>query len=150
MRKQRPSLTDVANLVGQIGQGSAADEERSDVSPAPAAPAAPDRDQANVATASAEEQEPYWKKATATYRTDQLNQLDHMLAQWNAEKRVKMSAAEVLRLALDAILKRMEEDPDQVILELHLQEQSELGQAQTRKFGRSKGAEAYLRRKGKL
>lgn len=149
MRK-RPSITDVANLVGQIGQGSAADTERSDASPAPAVPAAPDRDREDVAAAPTEEQEPYWKKATATYRNDQLHQLDHMLAQWNVEKHVKMSAAEVLRLALDAILKRMEEDPDQVILELHLQELRELEQSQTRKFGRSRGAEAYLRRKGKL
>ncbi|HEX6292995.1 MAG TPA: hypothetical protein VFZ66_27680 [Herpetosiphonaceae bacterium] len=96
------------------------------------------------------EQGPYWKKATATYRSTQLDQLDTMLARWNAEKRVKMSAAEVLRLALDTMLTRMEEDPDQVILNLYEQEQRELEQAETRKFGRSQGAQAYLKRKGLL
>lgn len=61
-----------------------------------------------------------------------------------------MSAAEVLRLALDAMLKRTEEELEQVILEPYQQELRKLEQAKTRKFGPSQGAKAYLKRKRML
>lgn len=141
MRK-RPSMADVANMVGQIGHTT----NESPPAPTPVPPETIDE----TTEAPTLEQGPYWKKATATYRSTQLSQLDNQLARWNAEKRVKMSAAEVLRLALDAMLKRMEEEPDQVILELYQQELRELEQVETRKFGRSQGAEAYLKRKKML
>jgi len=134
-------MSDVANVVGQIGQPPNTKEP----------PAAPEPTPSPAPQVTQDlEQGPYWKKATATYRTTQLSQLDNMLARWNADLRVKMSAAEVLRLALDEMLKRMEDEPDQVILELYQQEQRELEQAETRKFGRSHGAEAYLKKKALL
>ncbi|HEY0769200.1 MAG TPA: hypothetical protein VGD31_02625 [Sphingobacteriaceae bacterium] len=135
-------MADVANMVGQIGHTP---NEAAPL-PTPVLPEAIDETRG----VPAPEQGPYWKKATATYRSTQLSQLDNQLARWNAEERVKMSAAEVLRLALDAMLKRMEEEPEQVILELYQQELRELEQAETRKFGRSQGAEAYLKRKRML
>jgi hypothetical protein len=137
--RKRPGMADVANMVGQIGQTT------NEAAPPPTSvpPEAIDE----TTEVPPPEQGPYWKKATAIYRSTQLSQLDNQLTRWNAEERVKMSAAEVLRLALDTMLKRMEEEPEQVILELYQQELRELEQAETRKFGRSQGAEAYLKRK---
>jgi hypothetical protein len=91
-----------------------------------------------------------YKKFTAPFREEQLDQLAILLASWTASKKVKFSAAEVLRLALDKILRLMEEDPDQAILELYLQERQETAASETRKFGRSKGAKNYLQKAGKL
>jgi hypothetical protein len=67
-----------------------------------------------------------------------------------AGQQVKFSAAEVLRLGLDKMLRLMNEEADQAILELYQQEQQETAASKTRKFGRSKGAREYLRKAEKL
>lgn len=92
----------------------------------------------------------YWRKQTVPYRAEQLARLEALLARWKADLGVTVTTAEVLRLALDKLLEEMGGDPDEAILELYYQERREQKALKSRKFGRSKGAEAYLIRKGKL
>ncbi|KKN21386.1 hypothetical protein LCGC14_0926030, partial [marine sediment metagenome] len=91
-----------------------------------------------------------WRKATIPFRQDQLDRLTVTLARWTAEKRVKMSAAEVIRLGLDKMLRAMEEEPDEIILELYQQELREIAATEKRKYSRSRGAKKYLVQQGKL
>ena len=91
-----------------------------------------------------------WRKATIPFRQDQLDKLTILLARWTAEKRVRLSAAEVIRLGLDKLLQAMEADPDQSILELYQQEVRETTANEKRKFSRSRGAKKYLVQQGKL
>jgi hypothetical protein len=111
--------------------------------PAPAAPA-------TTSETESEEGGEEWRKFTLPFRPNQMERLEGMLGRWQSEKRVKVSLAEVIRLALDELLEKAEGDPDQVILDLYRQEQAEHRQYPTRKFGRSRGAEQYLKRKGLL
>lgn len=92
----------------------------------------------------------YWHKQTVPFRSAQWERLDDLLDGWKRSLKVRVTAAEVLRLALDEILAEMERDPDAVILRLYQQERREQADEPKRKFGRSKGAADYLRRKGKL
>lgn len=124
--KKRPGLSDVADEVARIG--------RADEPPEPP-PRSPDE---------------YWHKTTVTLRAEQVDRLDALLAQWQAHKRVKVSLAETVRLALDTLIRQIEEHPDDVILALYRQEQREERETATRKFGRSRGAERYLKDKGML
>jgi Arc/MetJ-type ribon-helix-helix transcriptional regulator len=81
------------------------------------------------------------------YRTEQLARLDGILNRWAAEKGIRISAAEVIRYAVDEMLERMEAEADTVILALYHQEQREEREIPSRKFSRSRGAERYLREK---
>jgi hypothetical protein len=139
-RRKRPSLTEIANIASE-------------------AVGSPKREPAPLAAELATPVEPVveqpapgvaLKKFTAPFRESQLDQLAILLASWTASKKVKFSVAEVLRLGLDKMLRLMEEDPDQAIMELYEQEQQETAASETRKFGRSKGAREYLRKAGKL
>lgn len=132
MARKRPSLTDIANMVGEI--------RRADEQPAEAGDA-PDEEEGRSPP------EAYWRKATVPYRQSQLAELEMHLGQWALEKKVKVSTAEVLRLALDRLLDAMAEAPDEVILALYRQEQREQAEVETRKYSRSRGAERYLRRR---
>jgi hypothetical protein len=91
-----------------------------------------------------------WRKATIPFRQDQLDRLTVILARWTAEKRVKMSAAEVIRLGLDKMLRAMEEETDEVILDLYQQELRETAANEKRRYSRSRGAKKYLVQQGKL
>lgn len=141
-QKKRPSLADVANIASEaVSRGRR--EFPPDEEPAPA-PEAPKQ------MLDEKSESPIFKKFTAPFRGDQLDELSILLARWTASKHVKFSAAEVLRLGLDRMLRLMEDDPDQAILELYRQEQRETEASETRKFGRSKGAKEYLKKAGKL
>jgi hypothetical protein len=139
-QRKRPSLADVANIASEAI--SSAKQESSA------------KEESKSASSASEDEQPsqavYFKKFTAPLREDQLDQLTIMLASWTASKKVKFSAAEVLRLGLDKMLRLMKEEPDQAILELYQQEQQETIASETRKFGRSKGAKEYLQKAGKL
>lgn len=97
-----------------------------------------------------EEEDPYWRTFTAPFRYKQLEQLETQLALWKIRKRVKVSMAEALRLAVDDFLDRIEEEEDEVIMDLYRQETKEAREAETRKYGRSEGAERYLKEQGLL
>lgn len=87
------------------------------------------------------------RKYTVPFRSVQLARLDRILARWAADKGVRVGAAEVMRLALDQVLARMEDEPDRVIRELVEQEQQETSGGVARKFGRLRGASEYLKQK---
>ena len=139
--KKRPSLAEIANIASE----AVATSNREPARPVAAVP---------VSTPQPEPEQPpptpIFRKFTAPFREEQLDQLSILLARWTASKKVKFSAAEVLRLGLDKMIRLMEENPDQAIVELYQQEQHELAASETRKFGRSKGAKEYLRKAGKL
>jgi hypothetical protein len=140
-RRKRPSLADIANIASE-----AVSSTRREPAPAEEVPAEqPAELETNQPAAQI-----VFKKFTAPFREEQLDQLAIQLASWTASKNVRFSSAEVLRLSLDKLLRLMETDPDQAILELYLQEQEEIAASDTRKFGRSKGAREYLRKAGKL
>jgi hypothetical protein len=139
-RRKRPSLAEIANIASEAVASTR--REPGPQEAALATPAEPEVEQAEPAVA--------YKKFTAPFREAQLDQLAILLASWTASKKVKFSVAEVLRLGLDKMPRLMEEDPDQAILELYQQEQQETAASETRKFGRSKGAQTYLRKAGKL
>lgn len=130
---KRPKLSDVADEIARIGRADEPPEKP------PAEPSEP-----------AQQPEDYWRKTTVTLRREQFEELEGVLAQWAASKRVKVSLAEVLRLAVDVVLEQMDENADEVILALHRQEQREERESGTRKYGRSRGAERYLRERGLL
>jgi hypothetical protein len=140
-RKKRPSLTDIANLASEAVSNS----RREPSAPEAVMAVAPSLEEAEQAVPSMA-----LRKFTAPFREEQLDALTTLLARWTANKKVKFSAAEVLRLGLDKMLRLMEEEPDQAILELYQQEQQELAISETRKFGRSKGSKQYLQKAGKL
>jgi hypothetical protein len=139
--KKRPSLAEIANIASEAVSNSKREPARPEESVMVTTPQ-PEPEQAAPP--------PIFKKFTAPFREEQLDQLSILLASWTASKRVKFSAAEVLRLGLDKVLHLMEENPEQAIVELYQQEQQEMAASETRKFGRSKGAKEYLRKAGKL
>jgi hypothetical protein len=141
-RRKRPSLTDIANIASEAVGGQRRSQE-------------PSKEQEKEAEQPVQEDAPetpsvHFKKFTAPFREEQLDQLAILLARWTASKKVRFSSAEVLRLGLDTMLRLMEEDADEAILQLYQQEQQETAASETRKFGRSKGAKEYLRKAGKL
>jgi hypothetical protein len=140
-RRKRPSLAEVANIASEA-VGSPRRVAAQNEASTPAELSAPEPEQVPPAVV--------FKKFTAPFREEQLDQLATLLASWTASKRVKFSAAEVLRLGLDKMLRLMNEEADQAILELYQQEQQEMTASKTRKFGRSKGAREYLRKAEKL
>lgn len=141
-QKKRPSLTDIANIASE----AVASPRRS------RDPMQEQKKDELPVQEDAQEETPtlYFKKFTAPFREDQLDKLAILLASWTASKKVRFSSAEVLRLGLDRMLRLMEEDTDEAILQLYQQEQRETAASETRKFGRSKGAKAYLHKAGKL
>lgn len=58
--------------------------------------------------------------------------------------------AEMIRLAVDQLLERYEDDPDGVLLELYHQQQAELRLTEKRKHAPSRGLAEYLKRRGLL
>lgn len=139
MARKRPSINEIANVVGGIGRANEAlaeDESGSRPSPPP-----------DDGSSETVEPEKYWRKFTVPYRQEQLARLDQILARWAADKRIKISTAEVVRLALDEMIERMEQNPDDVLLLLHQQEQREQADVPTRKYSRSRGVARYLKHK---
>ena len=138
-QRKRPSLTDIANIASEAvasprrSQGQKGEEER------------PVQEGAQGETPTLS-----FKKFTAPFREEQLDKLATLLASWTASKKVRFSSAEVLRLGLDKMLRLMEEEADEAILQLYQQELQETAASETRKFGRSKGAKEYLRKEGKM
>jgi hypothetical protein len=137
--KKRPSMSDVANtLTASVPRLDRAEDTEEESHRRPA-----DRHEDAIEPVT-------WRKATIPFRQDQLDRLTVSLALWTAEKRVKMSAAEVIRLGLDKMLRAMEEESDEVILELYQQELRETAANEKRKYSRSRGAKKYLVQHGKL
>ena len=139
--KKRPSLAEIANIASEAVSNPTREPARPQ-SAVMVAPPPPEPEQAPPTLP--------FKKFTAPFREEQLEQLGILLASWTASKKVKFSAAEVLRLGLDKMMRLMEENPEQAIIELYQQEQQEMAASENRKFGRSKGAKEYLRKAGKL
>jgi len=139
--KKRPSLAEIANIASEAVSNSSREPARHEEAEKVVTPPV-QSEQAPPA--------PNFKKFTAPFREEQLDQLSILLASWTASKKVKFSAAEVLRLGLDKMLKLMDENPEQAIVDLYQQEQQEMAASENRKFGRSKGAKEYLRKAGKL
>ena len=94
--KKRPSLAEIANIASEAVSNS----QREPVRPAEAVPSALPQPEPEQAPPT-----PLFKKFTAPFREEQLDQLSILLASWTASKKVKFSAAEVLRLGLDKMLK---------------------------------------------
>jgi hypothetical protein len=142
-QRKRPSLTDIANIASEAVASSRRSQEPSK---------AQKEEEARPVQEAVQEETPTlsFKKFTAPFREDQLDQLAILLASWTASKKVRFSSAEVLRLGLDRMLRLMEEEADEAILQLYQQELQETAASETRKFGRSKGAKEYLRKAGKL
>jgi hypothetical protein len=92
----------------------------------------------------------YWRRISSPMRVEQLEQLDDLLTDWAKSRRVRISMAEAMRLALDRLITEMERDPDAIIRALYDQEQREEREAPSRKFARSRGAREYLKKKGLL
>lgn len=139
-QRKRPSLADIANIASEaISNAKQESFPKEELKPA-----------SSTSESEQTAQVMHLKKFTAPLREEQLDQLAILLASWIASKKVKFSAAEVLRLGLDKMLRLMEEDSDQAILELYQQEQQEMAASETRKFGRSKGAKEYLQKAYKL
>lgn len=137
-------MADVANAVGEIGRADRSDHVPRAPLSEPPAPAPAEPSQPLV------EPEAYWRKHTVPYRAEQLARLDTVLNRWAAEKQIRISAAEVIRYAVDEMIERMGSDPDAVILALFHQERREERDVPTRKFSRSRGAERYLKEKNLL
>ncbi len=137
MAPKRPRLTEVADEIARIGRTSAQ---------TPGTASSPDR--SVHPRTDVEEPAAYWHKATYPFRADQLQDLKDIIARWAVEKQVRVSEAEVIRLALDRVLTEMQIDPDTTLLALYAQEQQERERVPSRKFGRSQGLARYLKRKG--
>ena len=135
MPRKRPNLSDVADEVSRLGRSKTAPE--------------PQLQEGTGEVLARADPGDFWRKFTAMYRDDQLANLEMQIARLGTE-RVKVSASEMMRLALDNLLDRMREDKDTVLLELYEQEQRESAQSETRKFGRTRGLEKYLKRSGKM
>ena len=142
MARKRPSLSDVADQVSRIGRPAEAPTEgeatpRAGVEPTsrPSAPV---------------EAGPFWRKYTVPFCAAQIAKLDQVLTRLAAEHGVKVGMAEMARLALDGLLRRLEDDPDGVLVELHQQQQTEQAAAPGRKFAPSRGLGQYLRDRGLL
>ena len=116
--------------------------------------AGPVAEPAEPATAEAEAEPttpvPPWRKLTVPYRRGQLSALNEVLARLVIEKQVTAGAAEMIRLAVDQLLERYEDDPDGVLLELYHQQQAELRLTEKRKHAPSRGLAEYLKRRGLL
>src|SRR3712207_4167992 len=131
-------MNEIANAVSRIGRTV---DVPADVPASPPAPADADPRQSEAA-------ETYWQKATYPLRAEQLERLKDVLARWMVDRRVRVSEAEVSRLALDRMLETMRDEPDGLLLALYEQEQRERERVPSRKFGRSQGLEHYLKRRG--
>lgn len=136
---KRPGMNEIANAVSRIGRTV---EPPADVS-TPSLPAP-----AESSSKTRAEVKAYWQKATFPLRVEQLATLKDLLARWMVDRRVRVSEAEVVRLALDHILETMRDDPDALLLALYEQEQRERERVPSRKFGRSQGLEQYLKQRG--
>ena len=143
---KRPKITDVADEVARNLQRQASTAPEPEVLPLgePAEPV--------TAEAGAEPTTPpsVWRKLTVPYRSGQLAALNEVLARLLIEKHVTAGAAETIRLAVDQLLRRYEDDPDGVLLELYHQQQAELRLTEKRKHAPSRGLAEYLRRRGLL
>ena len=142
MARKRPSLSDVADEVSRIGRPAEAPVE---VEPGRSAGVEP----TGRASAPAEAG-PFWRKYTIPFRAAQIAKLDQVLTRLAAEHGVKIGMAEMARLALDGLLRRLEADPDGVLVELHQQQQEEQAAAPGRKFAPSRGLAQYLKDRGLL
>lgn len=142
MPKKKPDLLNVADELNRAAppRGSAAAGPEAE----PAEPA--------TAEAGAEPTAPpsVWRKLTVPYRSAQLAALNEVLARLVIEKQVTAGAAEMIRLAVDQLLERYEDDPDGVLLELYHQQQAELRLTEKRKHAPSRGLAEYLKRRGLL
>lgn len=76
------------------------------------------------------------RKLTVPFRVSQLDRLGRILARWQADREIRAAAAEVIRLAVDDMLDRLERDPDSVIEDLLRQEREEKAAGIARQFGR--------------
>ena len=137
---------DVADEVARNLQRQASPE------PEPTVPASAEPAEPATAEAGAEPTTPpsVWRKLTVPYRSAQLAALNEVLARLLIEKHVTAGAAETIRLAVDQLLRRYEDDPDGVLLELYHQQQAELRLTEKRKHAPSRGLAEYLRRRGLL
>ncbi len=136
---KRPGMNEIANAVSRIGRT---------VEPPADVPVSPPPAPAESSSTTRVEAETYWQKATFPLRVEQLATLKNLLAQWMVDRRVRVSEAEVVRLALDHILETMRDDPDALLVALYEQEQRERERVPSRKFGRSQGLEHYLKQRG--
>lgn len=160
MARKRPSLHQITDVIEEIR------EPHDDVAAAHPTPevvdtgvdphAAPTKDTPEEEDAGPPEDgvtidpQEYWRKSTIPFRRDQLEALEELIAQLARQKRVRVSKAELLRLALDRLLEDFQEEVDAVLYDVYLQEQREEADVPSRKYARSRGLINYLKRTGFL
>lgn len=91
-----------------------------------------------------------YRKFTVPLRSDQIREIDQLLARLALEHEVKVTKALLIRLAIDEVLAELEEDPDAVLHRLYRLEQQELADHDERRVSMSRGLEEHLRDAGAL